>query len=162
MYQLFPICSFQHPWVRAPNVPSEAASSAELKLQAVSHRWKRHGWVSMWHQKRYHGDVSFSWTTPGWDIYRHKQPYCVWKWKGTLTPWGIWGEGNIKTIGVICMQKLDWSKWGVERNIKPLVFFESILIPLSNYKQLLDFFKSKYDSYNYCIMIIFIKGLNIL
>jgi len=50
----------------------------------------------------------------------------------------------------------------VGRNIKPFVLFESIFIPPSNYKQLLDFFKSKYDSYNYCIMIIFIKGLNIL
>lgn len=43
MYQLFAIHSFQHPWVRTPNVPSEAASSASLKLQAVSHRWKQHG-----------------------------------------------------------------------------------------------------------------------
>lgn len=72
------------------------------------------------------------------------------------------GEGNVKMARMICMQKLDWSKWRVEGNIKPLVFFENTFIPLSNYEQLLDFFKSKYDSYNYCIMIIFIKGLNIL
>lgn len=44
---------------------------------------------------------------------------------------------------------------------KPISSFENIFIPLSNYQQLLDFFKSKHDSYNYCIMISFIKGLKV-
>lgn len=100
--------------------------------------------------------------TPGWDIYRHKQPYCVWKWEGTSSSWGIGGKGNVRMARMICMQKVDWSKWRVERNTKPFVFFKSILIPLLNYEQQLDFFKSKYDSCNYCIMIIYIKGLTIL
>lgn len=43
---------------------------------------------------------------------------------------------------------------------KSISSFENVFIPLSNY-QLLDFFKSKDDSYNYYIMISFIKGLKL-
>lgn len=44
---------------------------------------------------------------------------------------------------------------------KPISSFQTMFILLSNYQYLLDFFKSKHDSYNYCIVVSFIKGLKI-
>lgn len=50
---------------------------------------------------------------------------------------------------------------GKKKLSKPMSSFQSIFILLSNYQWLLDFFKSKHDSYNYCIMISFIKELKV-
>ena len=72
------------------------------------------------------------------------------------------------SVMVLCCVVFRWSHaglqcqnlvWIKEKEIKQAISsFQSIVISLSNYRHLLDFFKSKHDSYNYCIMIRFIKG----